>query len=132
MADEHAVVPIGWLELAEKGGSIPAPYQQEIFLMECHVAGTSHVCGIEAKTECISEGDTLVLRREPGNGYDPLAIAVYTVSEERIGWVPRRKNAIPARLMDAGKMLYAKVVSREPVDDGGWLDMRVKVFMREA
>ena len=43
------------------------------------------------------------------NGYDELAIRVETAAGERIGWVPKKHNDVLARLMDAGKLLVAKV-----------------------
>ena len=132
MANEVAIVKDNWLELSTKLKDMPAPFQQEIFLLECHVAGTTHVGDIDAKTKDLAEGDVLTLRRDPENKYDPLAIAVYTAKQERIGWVPQRKNSVFSRLMDAGKMLYAKVASKELVEEDGWVDMRMKIYMRDV
>ena len=131
MANELAVVKDNWLELVNDT-TLPKPFQQEIFLLECHVAGTTHVGDIEAKTENLAEGDMLTLQRDPENKCDPLAIAVYTAKKERLGWVPQRKNAVISRLMDAGKLLYAKVASKELVEEDAWIDMRMKIYMRDV
>ena len=132
MANDLTIVKDNWLEVADKLKDLPAPFQQEIFLLECHVAGTTHVGDIEAKTKDLAEGDVLTLQRDPENKYDPLAIAVYTAKKERIGWVPQRKNAVFSRLMDAGKFVYAKVASKEHVEEDSWLDMRIKIYMRDV
>jgi len=132
MANDLVIVKDNWLEVADKLKDLPAPFQREIFLLECHVAGTTHVGDIEAKTKDLVVGDLLTLQRDPENTHDPLAIAVYTAKKERVGWVPQRKNAVFARLMDAGKFVYAKVASKELVEEDEWLDMRIKIYMRDV
>ena len=54
------------------------------------------------------------LIREPKNEYDELAILVKDEKGHKLGYVPRRNNAPYARLLDAGKVLYAIV------DDINW------------
>jgi hypothetical protein len=56
-------------------------------------------------------GQTLVLQREPTNPYDPLAIAVHTDTGNKLGYLPRRLNEIPATLMDSGRNLTAIITS---------------------
>jgi hypothetical protein len=53
---------------------------------------------IEAR---LRPGTRLVARREPANAHDDLAIALLARGV-MIGYVPRARNAIPARLIDAG------------------------------
>ena len=48
MSNEIAVVKQHWLELASKLEDLPAPFQQEIFLLDCPIAGTSYIRGIKA------------------------------------------------------------------------------------
>ncbi len=131
---EHEITTLkdNWLELSDTFKDLPLPFHQEIFLLECSLAGTTHVGDIKAKTANLAEGDLLTLRRDPANVHDPLAIAVYTAENERIGWVPQRKNTIFSRLMDAGKLLYAKVSSKEFVERNSWLNMRMKIYMRDV
>lgn len=43
--------------------------------------------------------------------HDSLAIIVLTGSSQKIGYVPRHRNPILARLMDADKVLVAEVAS---------------------
>lgn len=132
MTNELTIVKNNWLEVANSFEDLLAPFQQEIFLLECPVAGTTHVGDIKSKTKDLAEGDTLSLLRDPENKYDPLAIAVYTAKKERIGWVPQRQNTVLSRLMDAGKLLYAKVSFKEIVEGRTWVDMRMKLYMRDV
>lgn len=100
--------------------------------MECHVAGTSHVKDIAAKTADLSEGDMLSFRRDTDNAYDPAAIAVYTAAGDRVGWVPQHRNAVLSRLMDAGKFIMARVSSKKAVKGVKWLDMRMKIYLKDV
>lgn len=56
----------------------------------------------------LKEGDNLVLQRKD-NKYDSNAILVLTEDKRKIGYVPSKDNIVFARLMDAGKMLKAKI-----------------------
>lgn len=47
----------------------------------------------------------------------------------KIGYVPQADNVIFARLMDAGKLLFGKITSREL--RGSWLRIAIKVFSHE-
>jgi hypothetical protein len=89
-----------------------------------------HVDDVLYKTKSVDVGAPLVLKREPANGYDELAIRVETAAGERIGWVPKKHNDVLARLMDAGKLLVAKVVHKELEDH--WLKMRIEIFLKDA
>ena len=128
MANELAVVKDNWLELVNDT-TLPKPFQQEIFLQECHVAGTMHVEDILVKTAGIDTGSVLTLRRDPKNVHDELAISVVTADGEHVGWVPKKYNQPYARLMDAGKLLVAKVAHKEVEDD--WLNMRIEIYMKD-
>ena len=129
MANEVAIVKENWPDLANRLNVLPVPFQQEIFLQECHVAGTMHVDDILIKAKDVAVGTTLVLRREPKNEHDELAILVETAAGEKLGYVPRKHNPILARLMDAGKQLTAKVVHRELEDH--WLNIRIAIDMKD-
>jgi len=129
MAGELTVIQENWLELSDHTRELPKPFEHEVLLMECHVAGTMYVDDILAKAEQIKVGTPLVLRRDPKNECDHNAIGIYTTGNVHIGWIPMKKNQIIARLMDAGKMMIAKVVKKELEDH--WLNMRVEVFLKD-
>ncbi len=83
------------------------PLIREIHLFDSYVAGTTH---LEDQTvlEEIKVDDKLSLIRED-NKFDSNAIIIKTESQKKLGYVPEKDNIIFARLMDAGKMLAAKI-----------------------
>jgi hypothetical protein len=109
-------------------GGVPMPFTKEIFLIETHIAGTSHI-DIEETEPDLSENDIMVFKRDPDNKYDNLAIRIYTKDGQNIGFVPRDNNEILAHLMDAGKLIFGKLISKEW--QGSWLYLQIKVFLRE-
>ena len=113
----------------QAGGGLAAPFAKEIFLVEIHVAGTTHVPIREIEIT-LTVGDSLVLRRERENPYDPLAILVLTGKGEKLGYVPRDRNEILARLMDAGKFLIARLESKKW--QGDWLRVDTRLFLRDV
>lgn len=129
MSNELAVIEKNWLSLAGQGGDFPVPFEQTIFLDECHVARTMHVDDILIKTKDVTAGTALVLKREPKNEHDKLAILVETAAGEKLGYVPRKHNPVLARLMDAGKLLTAKVVQKKLEDH--WLNIRIAIDMKD-
>jgi hypothetical protein len=111
------------------GGGLTAPFAKEIFLIETHVAGTSHV-PIRQIEVTINVGDSMILRREMDNLHDPLAILILTEHGQKLGYVPRNRNEVLARLMDAGKFLIARLESKEW--QGDWLRVSVRVVLRDV
>lgn len=104
------------------------PFVQEIFLMECHVAGTSH-CDLDEVEKEIKVSDILVFKREPENKHDDLAILIFDQLGNKLGYVPRAKNEVLARLMDASKLLFGKLETKEWL--GSWLKLDIRVYMRD-
>jgi hypothetical protein len=133
MSPNGAIIPIdpSILQLIHgsfgKDGSLQ-PFAREIMLIECHVAGTSYV-PIKTIEPDLRPTDTLVLKREPDNEHDPLAIIIIDTKGRKLGYVPKVKNEALARLMDAGKLLFAKLVRKEWKSD--WLHLEAKVYLRD-
>jgi hypothetical protein len=73
-------------------------------------------------------GAALRLHREPGNPYDPNAIAVWYLNEH-LGYVPRRENRTLAQMMDRGERLEARIV-RLREDDNPWRRIRFRVDLK--
>ena len=130
MANELAVVEKNWLTLADQVGNLPVPFEQTIFLTECHLAGTEYIDDILIKSAEVVEGTELVLRRKAKDATDERAVAVFTKGDVLLGYLPRRHSAVMARLMDAGKRLAAKAVGKEL--EGHWLDITISIEMKEA
>ena len=122
--------------------TIALPFAQDIFLLETHVAGL-HYYDIKNLHEPLKVTDILQLRREPTNSHDELAIEIFTLSKQKLGYVPRFRNPVLARLMDAGKLLVAEVASIQFGNDrmSGYrqeddsnteiVDVRLKIALRE-
>lgn len=105
------------------------PFERDIFLFDTHVAGTSYIEGIEDLEPHLNIGEKLSFFREPENPHDDRAIIIKNADGVKIGYVPRADNAIFSRLMDAGKLLFAKITDKEIIDD--WLKIEIKVFLHE-
>ena len=114
-----------------KGGglSVPLPFEKEIFLFETYIAGTSYVEGIEDLEPFLRENEKLNFFREPNNAYDSQAIVIKNDDGIKLGYVPRKDNVIFSRLMDAGKLLYGRIVSKEY--KGSWLKINIKIYLRD-
>ena len=130
MANELALIEKNWVALAGQAQSLPVPFEQTIFLAECHLAGTAEIEDMLVKTQNVDEGAQVVLKRMAVDAEHWHAIAVNTSAGVLIGYVPRRYASVMARLMDAGKNLSAKVVGKEL--EGHWLDITVSIEMKEV
>jgi len=83
------------------------PLKREIHLFDTSVAGTTHLKDKSVLNK-IKVGDWLFLQRE-NNKFDSNAIIILTEDKEKLGYVPERDNLIFARLMDAGKIIKARI-----------------------
>lgn len=110
MANELTTNQTGDLVLAMQQhelGELLQPLIREIHLFDSFVAGTTHLKDPSVLKE-IKVGDRLTLRRED-NKFDSYAILILTEEKKKLGYVPEKDNIIFARLLDAGKMLAAKI-----------------------
>ena len=120
-------VMFGLLGFGALGGrSARASGPREIRLSGMHVAGTSYYAAAAA-ADGLRPGQRLVLRRQPDNVHDALAIEVFGPAGHKLGYVPRQYNKMPARLMDAGQRLSARMESLS--NQGTWLSIRVSLHM---
>ncbi len=132
MADDKLIKIENWGKLTTAFGKdgIPAPFVKEIFLLDSQVVGIGYVDDIESRTEALLPSSILEFRREPSNEYDEHAIMILNDKGEKIGYVPHKDNLVLSRLMDAGKMLFAKV--KEKNDHSGWLRISIEIYMRDV
>ena len=94
----------------EKGiGEVIKPLVREIHLFDTYIAGTSYLKDKEPLKR-IQVGDKLTLKRED-NPYDDKAIVVLDSQNSKLGYVPEKDNVVFSRLMDAGKLLTARVLT---------------------
>jgi len=123
----------GFLTLLFAPSAIPSPERKEagVRLMEVPVAGYRVHDGPRVESS-LTAGAKLRLQREAANVRDVRAVAILTDAGARIGYVPFHLNAIPARLLDGGIPLGARVVSLEP-QLPPWRRLRVEITIeREA
>lgn len=120
---------IGLLHGKGGGLAIPRPFERDIFLFDTHVAGTSFIEGIEELEPHLKLGDKLDFFREPNNPHDDKAIVIKNADGVKIGYVPKADNIIFSRLMDAGKLLFGRISSKEM--KGKWLRIEIKVYLHE-
>ena len=110
MANELTTNQTGELVMAMEQhaiGDLLQPLIREIHLFDSFVAGTTHLSDSSVLEE-IKVGDQLSLLREY-NKFDSNAILILTADKKKLGYVPEKDNIIFARLLDAGKMLAAKI-----------------------
>ncbi len=123
------------IEAIHNGTPITVPERREIYLKYVKIAGWNYREDIEAAFDELEPGTRLTLRREPTNEHDELAIKVLSPSGIMIGYVPRRNNAVIARLMDIGKDFYAVLTPHESVENDErpqlYDFMYMKIYMRE-
>ena len=95
--------------LHQNSNEISKPFEKEVYLLTSYIAGTRYIPGIEEIADELEIDEELKLYRDIKNEYDPKAIMVKTKNGTKLGFIPRHNNAVISRLMDAGKIIYAKV-----------------------
>ena len=128
MSNLTVIPPHQWALAQGTGTNLPMPFQQDILLAECHIAGTQFrkLGDIE---NVLKSGEALTFKREAANKYDNDAIAIYDERDTHLGYVPRDTNAILARLMDAGKLIFAKVTG--VTRNGNWTKIDIQIFLKD-
>jgi hypothetical protein len=101
---------------------------KSLALFTCMTAGFQYYDGPEI-IERLLPGTLLNLRREAGNRHDNLAVAVYTKSGEKLGYIPRVLNEVPAAHLDNDGELYAVVYNANP-ELPSWEMLEIMVMMR--
>ena len=106
-------------------GDIIKPLVNEIHLFDSYVAGTTHLADTSVLDE-IKDGDSLTLMRE-NNKFDSNAIIIFTDDKKKVGYVPEKDNVVFARLMDAGKLLKAKITKIEK--KGSFTQISIGIYL---
>ncbi len=128
MADNGLTIHKGGLvSVIGKQGldSVIKPLTQEIHLFDSYIAGTTH---LEDKSvlENIKIDDRLTLQRED-NKFDGNAILILNGEKKKLGYVPEKDNIVFARLMDAGKLLVAKI--SEITQKGSFTQISIGIYL---
>lgn len=129
METEQSVIKVnsGLLAALSQGSLNIDVMAREILVLECLIAGTSFRRLGEIEPELISQVK-LATVREGQNKYDQFAVALH-FQDSKIGYIPKEKNEVIARLMDAGKQFYAVLEAKEW--EGNWLRLDIKVYLKD-
>lgn len=129
MNNEQSLIKVnGGLLAALSGGQLNIDvFTREILVLKCIIAGTSfrQLDKVENK---LTSSVALSMKREPQNEFDEFAIALW-FEDTKVGYIPKNKNEVIARLMDAGKLFYATIEASEV--EGNWLKLEVKVMLKD-
>lgn len=128
MADELSIISKGIVDIAGRGtemSDVLKPLIKEIHLFDTFIAGTTYLTDREPLTK-VMEGDKLTLRRE-NSKFDERAILVLNEEGKKLGYIPERDNVIFSRLMDAGKLLIARVGKIE--QKGNFKQIGIGIFL---
>jgi hypothetical protein len=99
---------------------------RKIVLLESPLAGYQYHRA-EGVWPFLRVGEALQLVREPGNPYDPNAIAIY-FKNDRLGYVPRKENRALAVMLERGEQMQAHVI-RLANDPDPWQRLRFRVSL---
>ena len=101
------------------------PLVNEIHLFDTFIAGTTHLKDSTVLDElCV--GEKLSLVRED-NKFDDKAILIQNSKGKKLGYVPEKDNLVFSRLMDAGKLLVAKILDVET--RGSFKKIRIGIYL---
>ena len=106
-------------------GDLIKPLIKEIHLFDSYIAGTTHL-NDKSVLDVIQVGNMLSLQRED-NKFDSNAILILYEDGRKLGYVPEKDNIIFARLMDAGKLLKAKITRIE--QKGSFKQISVGIYL---
>ena len=127
MANELTKAQSGVVALVDSHeiADVLKPLIKEIHLFDSYIAGTTHLKDPEV-LDTVKTGDMLNLKREE-NKFDEKAIRVLNEAGQKLGYVPEKDNVVFARLMDAGKLLKAKVTDVE--QKAGFHMIRIGIYL---
>ena len=100
---------------------------KEILVLECLVAGTSFRKLQDLEPELKSEVK-IELKRDPANEHDKMAVELL-FNKNKIGYIPKEKNEVIARLLDAGKSFFGILHAKEW--EGNWLRLDIKIYLKD-
>ena len=107
---------------------LPKPFVKEVELLSCNIAGTTFLDLEDIEPE-LEKDQLLVLKRDTKNEHDDKAILILTEAGRKLGYVPQDKNEVLSNLMDAGKLIFGRLVDKNWVDN--WLKLDVQLYLRD-
>ena len=98
-----------------------------LVLLTTQIAGFQYYTG-EQIWDQLRNNDKLILHRQPTNPHDDRAVEVYW-QNYKLGYIPRRDNAVIAQLMDKGTLLQARITRLED-EDYPWQCIELSVYAK--
>ena len=120
MRYEHAKTEVRQIKDALDAGA------KTVHILDCNVAGTTYRNLADAALN-LHTNDIMLLKREPDNEYDPMAVMVIAANGTVMGYVPREKNEVPAHILDQAQVVFAKVRYKEW--QGHWLNLEIRLYL---
>lgn len=117
---EHAKKEVQQIKDALDAGA------KTVHILDCQVAGTTYRDLADAALS-LHTNDIMILKREPDNEYDPMAVMVISANGNVMGYVPREKNEVPAHILDQSQVVFAKVRDKEW--QGKWLNLGIRLYL---
>lgn len=108
---------------------ISKPFERDILLFETHIAGTGYVPGFDAIEPLLQLDDKVDFFREIDNKVDKYAVVIQDVSGNKLGYLPAKDNLVVARLMDAGKLIFGKIINKKK--KGTWNYIEIGVYLKD-
>ena len=129
MKENESLIKVnsGLLSALSKSAFSLDVFAREILVLQCLVAGTSFR-KLDKVQDDLNETVQLEMKREGDNEFDHFAVALW-FQNTKVGYIPKDKNEVLARLMDAGKQFYATIHAKEM--EGNWLKLEIKVMLKD-
>ena len=105
------------------------PFERDILLFETHIAGTGYIPGFDTIEPLLQVGDKVNFFRETDNKVDEYAVVIKDVSDNKLGYLPAKDNLVVARLMDAGKLIFGKIMDKKK--KGKWNYIEINVYLKD-
>lgn len=86
-----------------------------LHLMTCQLHGSRYYeCLQLIDDKQLKNQQRLQLQREPDNPYDRNAVAVYTLQQQKLGYLPKKHNLVIANLMDQKCQINVNIENISP------------------
>lgn len=111
MKNELKIKDENYLEVISQKGELDVlkPLMQDIHLFDTYISGINNLSDKDVLKR-LKNNSNLILRRHDSK-FDENEIVIYTEENVKLGIIPEADSVIFARLMDAGKMLKAKLIT---------------------
>lgn len=78
-------------------------------LGEFYIAGTDYIYNMSEWIQKLSINERVQIIGEPKNPYDKKAVKVLTMEGEKLGYIPRARNAFPFYMIENGENLIGQI-----------------------